>query len=145
MRLFTIGFTQTRAREFFPRLKAAGVQRLVDVRLNNTSQLARFAKKDDLEYFVREIVGADYVHLPLLAPTQDILDDHKKRKGSWTDYEAAFLGLMAEWRIETVLSPDDLDGGCLLCSEEKPHHRHRRLVAEYLRQRWGDVEVRHLR
>src|SRR5438445_8599836 len=98
MEIYTIGFTKTTAAEFFERLKRAGIQRLLDVRLNNVSQLAGFAKRDDLAYFLREICGADYRHEPLLAPTQELLDAYKKQKGDWEDYERDFLDLMAERR-----------------------------------------------
>lgn len=144
MKIFTIGFTKKPAAAFFNSLKGAGVARLIDVRLNNTSQLAGFTKKDDLGYFVREICGIDYVHLPELAPTKEMLDDYKKRKGEWQPYERRFLDLMRERRVETAVSPAMLDGACLLCSEEKPHHCHRRLVAEYLAAKWPDVAIDHL-
>ncbi len=143
MKLFTIGFTKKPAETFFTRLKSAGVQRLVDVRLNNVSQLAGFAKRDDLRFFTRALCGIDYVHLQSLAPTQEMLDDYKKRKGSWELYETRFLDLMRSRAIENS-AKEVLDGGCLLCSEEKPHHCHRRLVAEYLRERWEGVEIRHI-
>jgi len=144
MKLFTIGFTKKSAEAFFTRLKNAGVRRVVDVRLNNVSQLAGFSKKEDLRYFVREICGIEYVHLPELAPTQGILDAYKKHKGDWSIYERAFLDLMRSRRIEERMSREILDGGCLLCSEEKPDHCHRRLVAEYLREKWGDVGIEHI-
>lgn len=86
----------------------------------------------------------DYLHLPELAPTQEMLDDYKKRGGDWTSYEVQFLDLMKQRRIEQTLSREAVSDGCLLCSEDKPHHCHRRLVAEYVRQHWGDVEVTHL-
>ena len=143
MRIFTIGFTKTTAENFFSRLKSSGARKIVDVRLNNVSQLAGFAKRDDLKYFAKTICGIDYQHLPSLAPTQDILDEYKKRRGSWVDYESKFLGLMAKRQIEKI-DREQLDGGCLLCSEDKPHHCHRRLVAEYLKKKWGDVEIQHL-
>lgn len=143
MRLFTIGFTKTTAENFFSRLKRAGAKKIIDVRLNNQSQLAGFAKRDDLAYFVSAICGMGYTHIPQLAPTQDILDAYKKHKGSWSEYEERFLDLMAKRRIEDI-DRQELDGGCLLCSEDKPHHCHRRLVAEYLRDKWGDVEIVHL-
>jgi uncharacterized protein (DUF488 family) len=143
MKLFTIGFTRKTAETFFGLLRASGAKRVVDVRLNNVSQLAGFAKKDDLAYFLREVAGMDYVHVPELAPTQEMLDAYKKEKGDWTQYEQRFLRLMQERKIEQT--PRSIfDGGCLLCSEDKPHHCHRRLVAEYLQQHWGDVEVKHL-
>jgi len=144
MKIFTIGFTKKSAETFFTELKDAGVKRLVDVRLNNTSQLAGFAKKDDLAYFTRAICGIDYVHIPELAPTAEILDAFKKRKGDWRLYEEQFVDLMRSRRIDETVSRDLIDGGCLLCSEEKPDHCHRRLVAEYLREKWGDIEIEHL-
>ena len=142
--LFTIGFTQKTAREFFTTLKAVGVKRVLDVRLNNNSQLAGFSKKEDLAFFLREIAGIDYVHLPELAPTQDILDAYKKHKGDWNVYERQFLDLMAQRKIENTVQPELLQHGCLLCSEHQPHHCHRRLVAEYLNGKWGGIQTEHL-
>lgn len=103
-----------------------------------------FAKKEDLAFFLGELCGMEYVHLPELAPTKDILDDFKKRKGDWKTYEDRFLSLMRERRIEETVPREIVADGCLLCSEDKPHHCHRRLVAEYLRGHWGDVEIVHL-
>jgi uncharacterized protein (DUF488 family) len=143
MKLFTIGFTKTSAEKFFSRLSDAGVKKLVDVRLNNVSQLAGFAKKDDLRFFARSICGAEYEHIPELAPTQGMLDEYKKSKGSWDVYAEKFLDLMARRKIEDI-DRGRLDGGCLLCSEDKPHHCHRRLVADYLKHKWGDVDIEHL-
>jgi uncharacterized protein (DUF488 family) len=116
----------------------------MDVRLNNVSQLAGFAKKDDLSYFARVICGMDYLHLPALAPTQEMLDRYKKKRGDWSVYEREFLDLMNRRRIEDIIQKELVMDGCLLCSEDRPHHCHRRLVAEYLKERWGDVEVVHL-
>ncbi len=109
MEIYTIGFTQTTAENFFRRLADAHIGRLLDVRPNNSSQLAGFAKAQDLPYFLRELVGASYEHEPLLAPTQDILDEYKKRKGDWSAFESAFLGLMAERRIEGALDSADFN------------------------------------
>ena len=144
MRICTIGFTHKNAEEFFTRLKQAGVRRVVDVRLNNVSQLAGFSKRDDLKYFLKSILGLEYMHLPLLAPTQDMLDAVKKKQDDWAGYEQKFLRLIRERRIETELPRDVIDEGCLLCSEDKPHQCHRRLIAEYLRDQWGDVRIEHL-
>jgi uncharacterized protein (DUF488 family) len=144
VKLFTIGFTKKSAEKFFGLLRGSGAKRLVDVRLNNVSQLAGFAKKDDLAYFVKEICGMEYVHVPELAPTQDILDEYKKNKGDWAMYERKFLELMRQREIEKTIPRNLADDGCLLCSEDKPHHCHRRLVAEYLKEHWGEVEIKHL-
>ena len=143
MRLFTIGFTKTSAQRFFTRLRDSGARRLVDVRLNNISQLAGFAKRDDLRYFAGALCGMEYEHLPELAPTQDMLDRYRKDGESWPIYADKFLDLMARRQIEKI-DRKRLDGGCLLCSEDKPHHCHRRLVAEYLKDKWSDVEIVHL-
>jgi uncharacterized protein (DUF488 family) len=144
IRILTIGFTKKSAEEFFTRLHIAGVKRLVDVRLNNVSQLAGFAKKNDLCYFCKTISNIEYVHLSKLAPTQDILDSFKKFKGDWKVYESQFLSLMNSRRIEETTPRELLDDGCLLCSEELPDHCHRRLVAEYLKEKWGDVTIQHI-
>ncbi len=142
--IFTVGFTKKSAEKFFEKLRAAGVKRVVDVRLNNVSQLAGFSKKDDLQYFLKQILGIDYVHEPLLAPTQQLLDAYKKGGGRWEDYERDFLRLMDERRIEEKIDPSLLEGGCLLCSEDKPHHCHRRLVLEHLQRHWGTLSIKHL-
>lgn len=142
--VFTIGFTQKSAEQFFETLKAAGVKRIIDTRLNNVSQLAGFAKRKDLEYFLEKICGVEYIHQTDLAPTQDILDDFKKKKGDWETYEEKFLSLIEKRRIERQLTPDLVANSCLLCSEAKPHHCHRRLVAEYLHRQWGNLEICHL-
>ncbi len=145
MNLFTIGFTKKPADKFFNLLRTAEVKRIVDVRLNNVSQLAGFAKRDDLKFFAKEICGIDYVHVPELAPTQELLDAYKKEGGDWSVYEAEFLRLMERRQIEKNVSKEVIDGGCLLCSEDKPHYCHRRLVAEYLSKHWNDrVVVKHL-
>lgn len=144
MKLFTIGFTKKSAEKFFDALCTSGAKRVVDVRLNNESQLAGFSKKPDLAYFLRKICGMEYVHLPILAPTQEMLDDLKKRKGKWDDYEQRFLALMQERKIEDNVPHEIVADGCLLCSEDKPHHCHRRLVAEYLNGHWGGIEITHL-
>lgn len=145
MEVYTIGFTKTTACEFFERLKAAGIRRLVDVRLNNVSQLAGFAKRDDLRYFLKSICTAEYVHEPLLAPTKDILDAYKRQKGSWEEYERLFLQLITERKIEESVGPDLFDvPTVLLCSEPTAEHCHRRLVLEYLQDKWDNMEVVHL-
>lgn len=142
--VFSVGFTKKSAGEFFDKLRQAGVKRVVDVRLNKVSQLAGFSKRDDLKYFLRTILGVEYVEAPLLAPTQGMLNAWKKNKGGWDPYERGFLRLMEERRIEEKIEPSFLAGGCLLCSEEKPHHCHRRLVLDYLQKRWGNLFIKHI-
>lgn len=145
MNIYTIGFTQKNAETFFNFLKESKVKTLIDVRLNNVSQLAGFAKRDDLKFFLNELCGADYVHSPELAPTKDILNAYKKGDMPWEVYEDKFLNLMGQRSIERTINPALLDHGCLLCSEHKPHLCHRRLVVEYLNQYSNlDLKVKHL-
>ena len=144
MNVHTIGFTKKPARKFFELIKSSGAKRIIDVRLNNVSQLAGFAKRDDLEYFARAICDANYIHLPELAPTKGMLDEYKKSGGSWADYEVRFLDLMRQRAIEETIPRELIEDGCLLCSEHEPHHCHRRLVVEYLEQHWGPLQVTHL-
>ncbi len=145
MEIYTIGFTKKTAAEFFEALKKHRIERLVDVRINNTSQLAGFTKRDDLNYFLQEIVGAEYVHEPLLAPTKELLKAYRDGALTWADYEVAFLELLSVRRIEEEI-PKELfeDRVVLLCSEASPNQCHRRLVVEYLGRAWGDVHAIHL-
>lgn len=145
MEVFTIGFTKKTAAEFFGILRRAGIRRLIDVRLNNVSQLAGFTKKEDLQFFLREICDAEYVHEPMLAPTQAMLDGYKKAKGSWKEYEGKFLALMMERKIEDNLDPALFsEPAVLLCSEPTPENCHRRLIVEYLQSKWKHVQCTHL-
>ena len=144
MRIQTIGFTKKTAQRFFQLLRESGAKRVVDVRLNATSQLAGFAKQRDLAWFLRELCDMEYEPAPALAPTKELLAAYRKGEIDWPAYEARFLALMRERRIEKTLDPALLHDGCLLCSEDQPHQCHRRLVAEYLSDYWDDVDVMHL-
>jgi len=143
-KIFTIGFTKKTAEEFFARLIRSEVKRVIDIRLNNISQLAGFAKRDDISYFLRAIGGIDYIHCLDFAPTQGILNTYKMNKGDWSIYENGFLALLSARKVEEKINPELLHEACLLCSEEKPLQCHRRLVAEYLREKWGNVDIVHL-
>ena len=144
MKLYTIGFTKKSAATFFELLRWSGTTHIVDVRLNNVSQLAGFAKRDDLEYLLDKVCGMGYTHQPELAPTKEMLDSYRKEHRDWSVYEEQFLSLMDKRGIANLDIKETIAGGCLLCSEDKPHRCHRRLVAEYLQHHWGDVEIVHL-
>lgn len=144
IKIYTIGFTKKNAEQFFGKLCSAGIKRLVDIRLNNSSQLAGFAKKDDLKYFLKKICDIEYVYVPQLAPTKEILDEYRKTKNSWPVYEQRFIDLMKTRKVQETVSKDVLNNGCLLCSEDTPDQCHRRLVVEYLKNKWSNVEIIHL-
>lgn len=144
IQLYTIGFTKKSAEKFFGILIDSGVKKVIDARLNNVSQLAGFAKQKDLKYFLETIGKIDYVHLLQLAPTKEILDTYKKNGGDWETYEKQFMALMRDRKVESKFSPDIMDNSCLLCSEATPENCHRRLVAEYFQDKWGNVEIFHL-
>jgi uncharacterized protein (DUF488 family) len=142
--LFTIGFAQRSAREFFTALKQNRVKKLIDVRLNNVSQLAGFTKKEDLGYFLREICNIEYSHEPDFAPTKDLLDDYRKKEISWLVYEKKYLDLLSQRQVSAKIELDELNMSCLLCSEPRPDHCHRRLLAEYLRDAKSNIIIKHL-
>lgn len=142
--LFTIGFTKKNAETFFTKLNEAGVKKIIDIRLNNVSQLAGFAKRDDLAFFLRELCNCGYRHEPLLAPTKEILDGYKKEEIDWVEYEKRFIKLMEDRKAHTFVSSEELDRACFLCSEPTPEKCHRRLVAEYLKENLKDINIMHL-
>lgn len=145
MEVYTIGFTKKTAAQFFGILRQAGIKQLLDTRLNNSSQLAGFTKQNDLRFFLKELCAADYRHEPLLAPTQALLNAYKKQGGSWQAYEQDFLTLMRERCIEEKLEPQLFQiPTVLLCSEPAAERCHRRLVLEYLQEKWGNVQIVHL-
>ena len=145
MKLYTIGFTQKPAARFFGLLRDNGVERVVDIRLKPGGQLSGFAKKQDLVWFLERLNGADYLHLPILAPSAEIRDDYRKDH-DWERYVPRFEALMDERGVPDILDRASFEAqaSCLLCSEATPERCHRRLIAERLVRAWGDVEVIHL-
>ena len=144
IQLFTIGYTHKSAEMFFSLLEANHVKSIIDIRLNNNSQLAGFSKKNDLEYFLKNILGIDYYYLHYLAPTKDILNAYKKKEINWNDYELQFNILIEERNIEEKVDIHILQNGCLLCAEEYADKCHRRLVAEYLQGKFKEIAITHL-
>lgn len=143
--IYTIGFTKKSAETFFGFLRQSNVSTLIDVRLNNISQLAGFAKRDDLQFFLRELCSVEYMHAPEFAPTKEILNAYKKGDILWETYEDKFLNLMAQRHIEKQVTASELKNGCLLCSEHEPHFCHRRLVVEYLNEISSiELNIKHL-
>lgn len=145
MEIYTIGFTKKSAEQFFSSLKRHHIKRVLDVRINNVSQLAGFTKRDDLAYFLREICDADYRHAVNLAPTKELLAEYRKKRLTWSQYEQQFLDLLSNRAVQGLLKPQDFDEATvLLCTEPTPEMCHRRLVVEYLSSAWGDVKPIHL-
>ena len=145
MEIYTIGFTKKAAEDFFALLKQNGIRRLVDVRVSPSSHLAGFARRRHLVYFLRDLVGADYVHEPVLAPTEELLKSYRNREITWAEYEEAFLELLSQRRVDNKISTDLFAlRTVLLCSEPTPEFCHRRLVIDHLARHWGDVQAVHL-
>lgn len=145
VKIFTIGFTGSSAKHFFERLRQADVKKVIDTRLWASSQLAGFAKKKDLPYFLKEIAGIDYEYREELAPSADILKPFKDNKMSWDEYEVQYIDLINHRNIANMLSPDEVDRACFLCACKTEHHCHRRLLSEYLQREWSQlVEIAHL-
>lgn len=146
IKIYTIGFTQKNAKHFFELLKGVQIERLIDVRVNNSSQLAGFAKGRDLEYFCKEILDCEYLHFTDLAPTKELLKSYSDKKIAWTDYEKIFNSLLQTRDISKRHDISIFDNACLLCSEAAPEQCHRRLVAEFLKRKNPDkkIEILHL-
>jgi uncharacterized protein (DUF488 family) len=143
-KVFTIGFSKKTAEEFFGLIHKNQIVLLIDVRLNNTSQLSGFSKKNDLKFFLKRICECDYLHIPELAPTKTILDNYKKKMISWEEYEIEFNKLLKQRGIPKKLKNVDLDYTCFLCSEESAKKCHRRLVVEFLKTFDNSITIVHI-
>ena len=144
-KIYTIGFAGHSAEEFFELLRRNRIKRVVDIRLRNTNQIAGFSKKDDLAFFLKELLNCEYYHFPFLAPTDQILDDHRNGE-PWSEYVSKFLPLMRKRKILDKIDIDFLteERASLLCSERTPEECHRRLVAEMMKEKWPDLTIVHL-
>lgn len=142
--LYTVGFSGKDAKTFFELLELNNVQTLLDIRLNNVSQLSGYTKKNDLDYFLDRICNIKYKHLPILAPTKEILDAYKTKKISWIDYELKYINLINKRKIENELKNIDFNNACLLCSEKTADKCHRRLAADIIKDMFMVDKVIHL-
>lgn len=146
-KLYTIGFTKKSAQRFFELLEMNNVNTIIDIRLNNTSQLSGFAKYPDIKFFLKRISNIDYLHDLNFSPTEDILKNYKKKIYTWQDYVKHFENLMIEREIEKHIINSYSDcfekNYCLLCSEDTHENCHRSLVATRFIRLFG-VELKHL-
>jgi uncharacterized protein (DUF488 family) len=134
IKLYTIGFTKKSAEQFFELLKKYQVRKLIDIRINNSSQLAGFAKGVDLSYFVKQICGISYTHIVDFAPTKELLSDYQKKNVDWLEYQRIYRKLIESRKISQKYKVGNFDGTCFLCSEETPEQCHRRLLVEYFKE-----------
>ena len=143
--VYTIGFRGKALSEFVQLLRQAGVDAIIDVRLRNTSQLAGYTKRDDLDFLLREGFRIAYEHHPELAPTPEIFDAYRREK-DWPAYEAQFGALLVERQAETIAHQilSRYQAPCLLCSEPTADRCHRRLIAEYWATHVQDLAISHL-
>lgn len=142
--IYTIGYTKRTAQSFFTSLKDEGIKILIDIRLNNNSQLAGYAKKDNLAYLLKELCSCDYLYLPECAPSKGILDNYHSNAIDWQMYESQFLGLLESRNPIVNIKNINIDHSCLLCAEFTPENCHRKLVAEYIQQHIHGTLIKHL-
>lgn len=143
-KLYTIGFSKKSAKQFFSLLEQTQAKRVIDIRLNNSSQLAGFTKSNDLEFFLNKILNWKYIYEPLFAPTKELLKNYQKKIITWADYEIEYYKILEQRNIINKIKKDNIINSVLLCSEERPDQCHRRLLAEYLNKNWKDIEIVHL-
>ncbi|HET9179107.1 MAG TPA: DUF488 domain-containing protein [Terriglobia bacterium] len=146
--IYTIGFTQKTAEEFFRLLEGARVRMVIDVRENRGGQLSGFAKYPDVAFFLDRLLGIAYVHEPRLAPSPEIRTSYRSTR-DWDAYEKAYTELMGARGLPAAIGPEGFEGNiALLCSEPTPEKCHRRLAAEMLANAWKrqghHVTVAHL-
>lgn len=146
MKIYSIGFTKKSAEVFFSIIEDNKIKKVIDIRLNNSSQLTGFSKGVDLKYFLKKILNVDYEHIPLLAPSKEILNKYKKEMIDWNSYEKLYFELIKSRNLSVLSEPELFDHTCFLCSEELPNKCHRRLIAEYIRDENPEkkVEIIHL-
>jgi len=145
IKLYTIGFTKKSAKQFFELLKKNGIKKIIDIRINNSSQLAGFAKGADLEYFAKEIANIGYSHFTDFAPTKELLSDYQNKKVDWVGYQKIFRQLIEKRNIDKKYNIKDFDNACFLCSEELPTQCHRKLLVEYFKEKKSDILIVHLK
>lgn len=144
MNLFTIGFVKKSAKVFFETLRTNGISKVIDIRLNNTSQLAGFTKKADLQFFLETIGDIGYMHIDRYAPTKELLNAYKRKKINWEEYESEYIAILDRRNILSNINYSIFDSACLLCSEPTAQQCHRRLFAEYLSRHNSAIQIKHL-
>jgi uncharacterized protein (DUF488 family) len=141
--IFTIGFSKKSAEEFFKLLTQNKVKKLIDIRLNNKSQLAGFANAKHLPYFLK-LHNIDYEYRIELAPSKELLSSYKNKTINWEEYIKIYNQLLIDRNILKEISTSDLNDVVLLCSEAIAEQCHRRLLAEYLAKKFDNIRIEHL-
>jgi uncharacterized protein (DUF488 family) len=144
IKLYTIGFTNKSAEQFFELLKINRITTIIDTRINNISQLSGFAKGRDLAYFARELGNIEYIHKLDFAPTKELLEKYRKKLITWEEYETEYINLLDTRKICSKINIEQFHQNCFLCSEHTPEKCHRRLLVDYLKSRFNSIEIQHL-
>lgn len=146
MKIFTMGFTQKNAEQFFGLISKNEIELLIDVRLNNQSQLAGFTKGRDLQFFLENLCKCKYEHNIIFAPTKEILNSYKKQQISWGDYVVQYNALLEKRNVENIFMRKYIEYNrvLLLCSEPTAENCHRRLLAERLKNYIPEIEITHI-
>ena len=143
MNIYTIGFSGKSAEEFFKLLIKNSVKKLVDIRLNNSSQLSGFANIKHLPYFLK-LHNIEYEHKDIFAPTKELLKDYKDKKVSWEEYEKVYFKILEDREVLKSIDLKEFEDSVLLCSEPTATMCHRRLLAEYIQKNFSDINIKHL-
>jgi uncharacterized protein YeaO (DUF488 family) len=144
MKLFTIGFTGKSAEKFFGLLETSKASKLIDIRINRTSQLAGFAKEQDLKFFLPKLIGMDYVIREDLAPTKELLASYRNKEINWDEFADKYSELLKQRGVIDSLNSELFDNAVLLCSENEPEKCHRSLLANLINKKFPNFQVTNL-
>lgn len=143
MKLFTIGTSKKKPEEFFDLLMNNKVKTVIDVRLMDGFS-SGYARKSFLPYFLKQIAGINYCEMKQCAPTKGIYDAYRDEKITWREYRKQYWNIIKERDIIKDFSKKILNRACLLCYEAESDYCHRRILAEYLKRHFDEIEIVHL-
>lgn len=144
MEVYTAGFTKWLAEDFFEKLNALNINKLIDIRLRPNSQLSGFTREVNFSYFLKKLSHVEYEHQINLAPTKDLLNKRRKNNLSWQEFESEYLNLLTEDILEYCFKEISKQNILFLCSESEPQFCHRRVLTDKLLSLNSELKVTHL-
>lgn len=140
MKVFTIGINNKSAEQFFRLLSDNKIIKIIDIRLNNTTQLCGFSKMNDLKFFLKRILNIEYEYISDFAPTKDIMVSYRENK-DWNKFKTDYLKLLENRKVKESYQNYDFRNTCFLCSEDDADNCHRKILSEFLD---NSAEIIHL-